>query len=212
MSVYRQSRWLKLSLVALLSAMVTGCSQSPTKLSQLENKAFEQPQTPPLASNLNAQEEYEFALDLAEWEINRQRYERAETLLQKLRKAQYDDLRLYRMLAKVYEGQQKNALALVAWLHVNKSNDRLVSDEAELARLALIQEEFDIAEPIYQAWLSSDKISQQVSGLNNLGFAAILQNDYSQAKVYFKQALGKDPLNTKASNNLALVNTLIEKQ
>jgi len=78
--------------------------------------------------------------------------------------------------------------------------------------LALTQNKLEIAEHLYQDWLSSVKISQQVSGLNMLGFAAILQNDKSKAKVYFKQALGKDPLNTKASNNLALVNTLIEKQ
>jgi len=212
MSELEKFTWVKLGLLVLLATLFAGCSQSPTKLSQLEKQAFERPQSPPLATELSAQDEYEFALDLAELEINRQRYQQAESLLHKLRKAKSDDLRLYRMLAKVYEGQQKNSMALIAWLHVNKSSDRTVSDEAELARLALVQEAFDIAEPIYQAWLNSDKISTQVSGLNNLGFASMLQNDYRQAKEYFKQALRKDPLNSKASNNLALVTTLIEKQ
>ncbi|WP_040727349.1 lipopolysaccharide assembly protein LapB [Thiomicrorhabdus sp. Kp2] len=212
MSELEKFKWVKLGLLVLLATFFAGCSQSPTKLSQLEKQAFERPQSPPLATELSAQDEYEFALDLAELEINRQRYQQAESLLHKLRKAKSDDLRLYRMLAKVYEGQQKNSMALIAWLHVNKSSDRTVSDEAELARLALVQEAFDIAEPIYQAWLNSDKISTQVSGLNNLGFASMLQNDYRQAKEYFKQALRKDPLNSKASNNLALVTTLIEKQ
>lgn len=212
MSELEKFTWVKLGLLVLLATLFAGCSQSPTKLSQLEKQAFERPQSPPLATELSAQDEYEFALDLAELEINRQRYQQAESLLHKLRKAKSDDLRLYRMLAKVYEGQQKNSMALIAWLHVNKSSDRLVSDEAELARLALVQEAFDIAEPIYQAWLNSDKISTQVSGLNNLGFASMLQNDYRQAKEYFKQALRKDPLNSKASHNLALVTTLIEKQ
>ncbi|MDX1352907.1 MAG: tetratricopeptide repeat protein [Thiomicrorhabdus sp.] len=203
---------LKVGLGVLLLTLFAGCSQSPSKLSQLEKKTFERHQAPPLATELSAQDEYEFALDLAELEINRQRYQQAESLLHKLRKAKSDDLRLYRMLAKVYEGQQKNGMALIAWLQVNKSDKRLISDEAELARLALLQEAFDIAEPIYQAWLNSDKVSMQVSGLNNLGFASLLQNDYLQAQKYFNQALRKDPLNSKAMNNLALVTRLIEKQ
>ncbi|MEA3405187.1 MAG: tetratricopeptide repeat protein [Pseudomonadota bacterium] len=101
-------------------------------------------------------------------------------------------------------------MALVAWKQVNKSVNKTLTDEGELARLALMNEDFALAEEIYQAWLDSVDIQQQVSALNNLGFSSVLQKKYPQSKAYFERALEQDPLNTKALNNLKLVNTLIE--
>lgn len=196
-----------MSVVAI--AFLGGCSQTPTKLADLQKQAYQQPKTKPLASNLNDKDEYEFALDLAQLEVKRQHYSRAEKLLQKLRKINRNDARIYRLLGNVYEGQNKLDLALIAWKEVNKSNDKTTKDQAQLGRLALMENQFNLADSIYQAWLNSGREVVQVSGLNNLGFSAMLQKHNAKAKAYFKQALQKDPLNSKAMNNLKLLDTLV---
>ncbi len=53
-------------------------------------------------------------------------------------------------------------------------------------------------------------MSLHVTALNNLGFSALLQKQYVAAHHFFEQALLKDPLNSKALNNLKLVKTLME--
>ncbi|WP_321325655.1 hypothetical protein [Thiomicrorhabdus sp.] len=196
-------------LNVLAITLLGGCSQTPTKLADLQKQAYQQPKTEPLATNLNDKDEYEFALDLVGLEIKRQHYSRAEVLLQKLRKIDRTDVRIYRLLGQVYEAQNKLDLALIAWKEVNKSNDKTTKDEAQLGRLALMENQFKLAESIYQAWLNSDKEVVQVSGLNNLGFSAMLQKKNARAKTYFLQALQKDPLNSKAMNNLKLLDTLV---
>ncbi len=210
MSVLFNVKVMRTGLLLLLLGLLSACSQAPKKAAAPIKPSVQQSQTPPLASDLSAKDEYEFALDLARLELKRQRYARAEGLLQKLRKIDRQDVRVYRSLAQVYEAQKKSQMALIAWKQVNKSADKTIRDEAELARLALMHEEFVLAEQIYQAWLKSDSELQQVSAFNNLGFSAVLQKRYPQAKQYFEQALALDPLNTKALNNLKLVNTLIE--
>ncbi|GAB6069129.1 hypothetical protein JCM30760_02260 [Thiomicrorhabdus hydrogeniphila] len=206
---------LKNKLTILLSglaiAFLGGCSQTPSKLADMQKQAYQQPQSKPLATDLDDKDEYEFAMDLARLEIKRQRYDRAEGLLQKLRKIDHNDNRTYRLLGQVYEAQNKPDLALVAWQQVNKSTNKTTKDEAQLARLALMQNQFLLANSIYQAWLNSDNVVVQVSGLNNLGFSSMLQQKYAKAKTYFKQALQKDPLNSKAMNNLKLLNTMAER-
>ncbi|MEA3405188.1 MAG: tetratricopeptide repeat protein [Pseudomonadota bacterium] len=72
---------------------------------------------------MSSKDEYEFALDLAGLELNRQRYERAEGLLQKLRKIDREDTRVYRLLAQVYEAQKKR---IWHWSHGNKSINQLI--------------------------------------------------------------------------------------
>ena len=210
MPFFTISKWIQAGLLSILLVFLTGCSQQPSKLNEPNKQRLQATQPPPLASDLSQQDEYEFALDLARLEIKRKRYNRAEGLLQKLRKVNRDDVRVYRSLAQVYEAQKRSDMALIAWKEVNKSTDKTIDDEAELARLALMHEDFELAESIYQEWLSSGNDLQQVSALNNLGFSATLQKKYATAKSYFEQALVKDPLNTKALNNLKLVNTLIE--
>jgi len=199
---------IRTGLLAFGLTFLVGCSQMQTKPSIPTDKAQEQ--TQPLATNLGVEDEYEFALDLVGLEVKRQRYDRAESLLQKLRKTGREDVRVYRLLAQVYEAQKKPDMALIAWQEVNKSQDKTLSDEAELARLALMNERYSQAESIYQSWLTSSDRLQKVSAFNNLGFSAILQKKYRSAKTYFQQALEVDPLNTKAINNLKLVTTLME--
>ncbi len=198
-----------LLLASLLSSLV-GCSQLSSKPENQIDYAKYSQQVEPLSTELGKEEEYEFALDLAKLEIERHRYDRAEVLLQKLRKSKGGDIRLYRLLAKVYEAQQKNDLSLIAWQEVNKNSKATIDDESELARLSLIQSEYESAEGIYQAWLTHADRAVQVTALNNLGFSALLQKKYVDAQDLFEQALQKDPLNSKAINNLKLVKTLVE--
>lgn len=198
--------WLLPGLVILL----VGCSQAPKKDSNAVDYAKFAQQDAPLNTQLNDQQEYEFALDLANLSLERKQYDRAEGLLQKLRKADAQDIRSYRLLAKLYEAQGKLPTALVALQEANKLAQKTTDDESELARLALMQDQYAVAETIYQAWLSSSDLSRQVSALNNLGFSALLQKKYVAAKEYFGQALQKDPLNSKARNNLQLLNSITE--
>ncbi|MDX1347251.1 MAG: tetratricopeptide repeat protein [Thiomicrorhabdus chilensis] len=205
----RHKNWLKFSLLTGLLVLLGGCSQAPKKVeSQIDYAKYSQ-QVEPLASELGEKEEYEFALDLARLEVNRKRYERAEFLLKKLRKAESQDIRLYRLLGKVYEAQQKNQLALIAWQEAAKLPDKTLDDESELARLSLVEGRYDDAESLYRDWLKRPEMTVQVSALNNLGFSALLQKNYLDAQGYFEEALQKDPLNTKALNNLKLVKTLV---
>lgn len=201
---------LKVFLLVSLLSSIAGCTQLATKADNQIDYAKYSQQVDPLASELNQEEEYQFALDLARLEIERKGYNRAEVLLQKLRKVDGDDIRPYRLLAQVYEAQQKNDLSLVAWQEVNKRAEATIDDESELARLSLIQSEYAPAEAIYQAWLNQPDRAVQVTALNNLGFSALLQKKYAKAENFFLQALHKDPLNSKAINNLKLVKTLVE--
>lgn len=199
---------VKAGIVAGLLLFLSACSSSPNKVqSQIDYAKFSQ-QEAPLATELGEKEEYEFALDLARFQVEHQRYVKAESLLQKMRRERPDDIRLYRLLAKVYEGQKKNALALVAWREASKLSSKTLDDESELARLALIESRFSEADSVYHSWLKAGEKPLQVSALNNLGFSALLQKDFTGAKRYFEQALQKDPLNSKALNNLKLLQSL----
>lgn len=196
-----------IGLVSVL-AFVSGCSQTPQKSNQIDYSKYAQT-IEPLETELGEEKEYEFALDLANLVVERKRYVRAEQLLMQLRRENPHDIRVYRLLTKVYEAQSKSELALVAAQEANKLNTKTIDDEAELARLALMQEKFGLADKTYRAWLKSPESVIQVSALNNLGFSALLQKKYGNAQRYFEQALKKDPLNNKALNNLKLVKTLV---
>ncbi|WP_373020460.1 tetratricopeptide repeat protein [Thiomicrorhabdus sp.] len=200
---------VKAVLMAVLLVLLSGCSQMPKKpVSQIDYAKYSQ-QVKPLATELGEKEEYQFALDLARLEVDRKRYQRAEMLLQKLRKAESKDIRLYRLLGQVYEAQKKNDRALIAWQEANKLADKTLDDESEMARLSLVEGQYSIAENVYQGWLKKQDATLHVSALNNLGFSALLQKRYVQAQNYFEQALQQDPLNGKALNNLKLVKTLV---
>lgn len=203
---------VRIGLLSMACLFLSACGQMQTKSDNALQKAMmeQASQNAPLSTDLNFEEEYEFALDMAKLEVDRKRYSRAEELLQKMRKVNREDERIYRLLAQVYEAQQKPEMALVAWKQVIQSSNRTVDDESELARLALMNEEFDVAESIYRTWLESDVVVRKISALNNLGFSALLQKRYEAAHAFFEKALVIDPLNTKALNNLKLVNTLIE--
>lgn len=205
---------LKLSKVIgflCVAVVLSACNpMDPEVKSQVDYAKFSQ-QEAPLSTNLSDEDEYQFALDLAAFQVQHQKFDQAESLLQKLRKENHLDIRVYRLLAQLYEGKKNYDLALIAWREVNKLKQSNIDDEANLARLAIMSDAYSEAEEIYQTWLQNASQSTQVSALNNLGFSALLQKKYSEARVYFEQALQKDPLNTKAINNLQLVKTLEDK-
>lgn len=193
-----------------LVMMLAGCSSltvnEPTRLDYAKSAQEDKP----LAENLGIEDEYKFALDMTRMQVRDGRYEAAEHLLQKMRKFRPKDIEVYRLLAQSYEGQQKYGLALEAWKQADKLPGSTMDDEAELARLALMNGDYALAETTYQSWLNDDDATnnEQVIALNNLGFSALLQKQYSLAKRYFQQALQKDPLNPKAANNLNLLKTM----
>jgi tetratricopeptide (TPR) repeat protein len=197
--------WSAFSLVVLLSGCSSLAVNEPTRLDYAKSAQEDKP----LAENLGVDDEYQFALDMVRMQIKDRRYEAAEHLLQKMRKFRPKDIEVYRLLAQSYEGQQKYALALAAWKQAKGLSGFTQDDESEMARLALMNGDYALAEQIYQSWLDDDGASnsEQVSALNNLGFSALLQKRYTQAKQYFQQALQKDPLNAKAANNLNLLKT-----
>ncbi|MDG6774904.1 tetratricopeptide repeat protein [Thiomicrorhabdus sp. ZW0627] len=202
--------WVRVGFLTGLLGTVSACSQIPNKMSSQIDYAKYSQKEKPLATQLNDKEEYEFVMDLARLELNRKRYERAESLLQKLRKEEVKDIRLYRLLGQVYEARHKTQMALIAWQEANKLTDKTLDDESELARMSLVEGHYSVAETVYQGWLKKSEGAVQVSALNNLGFSSLLQKRYTQAQSYFEQALKKDPLNSKALNNLKLVKTLVD--
>ena len=200
---------VRLFFVAILGALVMGCVSTPSKNSDIDYAKYSESRDS-LASELGDKEEYEFALDLAQMAVERKHYDRAEVLLQKLRKVNQQDVRSYRLLAKIYEAQNKIQYAHVSMQEAIKQLSKTVDDESEFARLSLMLSDYASAEAIYQAWLLSNEASRQISALNNLGFSQLLQKNYPLAQTYFEQALQKDPLNSKARNNLQLLKTLVE--
>lgn len=197
-------------LLWVLAVSISGCTTVANKPGSASFPSYKDA-SEPLVTSLDEKAEYELMLDLAVMEIKQQRYDRAEGLLQKLRKINHQDIEVYRMLAKVYEGQEKRHLALLAWRQIIQMPNHSIEDESEYARMALAEDQFALAEAIYQQWLQSDSLVRRVSALNNLGFSRLLQKDFASAKSYFNQALQLDPLNSKALNNLILVDALTEK-
>lgn len=200
---------IKLKGFALINVcfamLLTGCSQTPVKMAALEKNTVEVSHGTPLASELSAEDEYQFALDLARLNVTKQRFAKAETLLHKLRKEKPSDIRVYRLLAELYEQSERLDLSLTAWQEVNKNAQKTTKDEAQLARLAIMLERYELAKPIYEAWLNAANPAKQASALNNLGFVALLEGQVAQAQNYLKRALQIDPLNSKAIHNLKLV-------
>lgn len=211
MKKYYKSSPLQMAKTLLAMGVLfslVGCSQTPNKIQAIEKNTIQMESAPALATELSSEDEYEFALDIARLDYSRQNFNKAETLLHKLRKFNRQDIRVYRLLGKVYEATARQELALTAWQEVNRMSDKTTADEAELARLALMQDNYELAKPIYKEWLDSSELTAQISALNNLGFVALLEGDYQQAQKYLVSALKKDPLNSKALNNLKLVNKL----
>ena len=166
----------------------------------------------PLKTVLDEKEQLRFRLDYARLLIKDNKISEAEHLLDSLRKDEAIAPDAYPLLAKVYELQKNWQNAYIAWdVACKLDNSHNIDLQSRLARAALLSEKYDIAEQIYQQWLSpvnqgSKKI--QITALNNLGFTYLLQKKYEQAEIYLKQALELDPLDKKALANLRLLQEL----
>ncbi|GAB6035354.1 tetratricopeptide repeat protein [Galenea microaerophila] len=200
--------FLKFIFIVFISlGLGSGCSSHPTKI-----RTVTEPERPPLATHLGDKEAYEFALGVAQLAIKNKHYQKAEEILTKVRQKHPDDVRVYRLLAHMYEQQGQLDLAWVARDKAIKLEAHTKNDEAEFARLSLLTHRYRQAEKIYQQWLEEAENENEKSiALNNLGLSAFVQQHYKQAQAYFIQALQQDPLNKKARKNLLLLKSVIKR-
>ena len=192
--------------LGLTLVWLAGCSSSPSVPSKPKPSEIPIDQAEPLASNLSEDDEYKFGLDLVALEIRNKQFDRADRLLNKLKKYKPDDVKVYRLYTDYYEAKQNLDMAYVSSQQVIKQSGKTKSDEQRFAKFALMTDHYKEAEAIYHQWLEdADSSTLEVVALNNLGFSALLQKHYKKAKDYFEQAIQKDPLNEKARNNLKLI-------
>lgn len=199
--------------VVVFLVLLSGCSSEPKKLSGEMKSSVPMEEVKPLAKDLTEDDEYEFALDLARMNIEQEHYDKAYSLLKKLKQFKPDDIQIYRLLSTYYEKQGDLKMAFISSQQTLKNAAKTIQDEQIYARYALLNENYAEADKIYQAWL--DRTGSQavtVIALNNLGFSALLQKDFERAQTYFLKALKLDPLNEKARNNLKLIESIQTEQ
>ena len=201
----------RMAAIGLLLSVLLSSGCTGLQLEEDEQAKMSVQQEPPLGSNLDAKDEFRLLMDMVDLEIKQEQYLKAESLLQRLRKDHHDNMDIYRKLGVVYAKLDKGHLSLLAWREVIQSGKSNVDDQAEYARMALVEDEYQLAEVVYKNWLQQGGTPLQVTALNNLGFSKLLQKKYASAEAYFRDALLKDPLNTKALNNLLLVDSLLGK-
>lgn len=203
------SAFLKNSCLVLIVFLMAGCTSTPAILDKSHPKEIPVDQVKPLASNLTQDDEYKFGLDLVALEIRNRQFDRADKLLNKLKKYKSDDVRVYRLYTDYYEAKQNYAMAFVSSQQALKQSGSNKKDQGRFAKYALMTDHYAEADKIYQQWLDdADSTSVEVIALNNLGFSALLQKQYQKSKGYFQKAIEKDPLNEKARNNLKLIQTV----
>lgn len=196
-----------------LVVTLTGCGSTPEKPSYADKTSIPMEDVEPLAKELNEQDEYELALDMARLDIKEKRYDKAYLLLTKLKKFKPTDIRIYRLLTQYYAARDDLEMAFIASQQGLKMEGAGINDEQTYARYAMQTNRYQQADAIYQDWYDqSSTESMQVIALNNLGFSALLQQDFKQAKDYLAQALELDPLNEKARNNMKLIQSIQSKR
>lgn len=197
---------------ALTVLLISGCSHQPSR--EAPNQTTDQ--TPPLAANLSAEQRLDFTLNLLEQALvdasTPQNYQNIEQNLLQLRRGAPDDVRIYRLLIETYIQDSRMDLAYVTAKELVKLPKASLDDEDMFASIALSLEDYVTAESVYKRWLEQPASHTQVAALNNLGFSALLQRNWSQAEDYFTLALERDPLNQRARHNLVLLMTLRDQQ
>jgi Flp pilus assembly protein TadD len=188
-------------VVPMLSACVT------LKSGQAITSATDDSERDALKLNLTLEEEKKFLLDYAALLIKSEQYDQAESVLLRLREGHLEPLLVYRLLGQLYERQNRPVRAQMAWEMVLKLGGDSVQDEAHLARVALMNKQFEISDGIYRRWLGQFKRGDRLykMALNNLGFSLLLQEKLSESHELLTQAVELDPLDKKARNNLAYV-------
>ncbi len=159
----------------------------------------------PLKTRLSQGEQTRFLQDYAELLLANGRHSEAQNLLETLHRSHPDERQPLRLLAYAYEAEGRPGLALLAWERLLQQSSA-AGDEAEYARLALLNRHFARAEQVYHGWLlrPTAPLPLRVTALNNLGYSRLLQGDAASARHHFEQALQLDPLDRRARGNLAL--------
>ncbi len=198
----------RLAGLLIVGMVVSGCAHQPSRSMSTQ----EMNQASALAANLSAEQRLNFTLNLIEQALldatSTQHYQNIEQNLLQLRRNSPNDERVYRYLIEVYTQDSRLDLAYVTAKELIKLPNATLVDQDVFASIALSLEDYVAADRIYQGWLSQPASHTQVAGLNNLGFSALLQQDWSRAEDYFTLALEKDPLNQRARHNLVLLMTL----
>lgn len=200
------TRTLFILSAIVATVFISGCSTVPSSIEQSPKNTVALEKVKPLATEFTETQELEFALDVVDLELKNQRWDKAFTLLKKLKRFYPEDARIYRRYVRYYQYQNDRTLAYVSAKALMKKEGVTHKDQSMAARLALLNDDFSMADKIYQAWLETDEQAMRVTALNNLGFSALLQKKPDAARQYFQKALALDPLHEKARNNLALLN------
>lgn len=193
--------------IIFLAVVLAGCTTSSgPELTMNEKANVAMEQVKPLDGTFSEETQYEIAFDLVKADIAKGNYVKAAETLKRMRKYNATDIRVYRIITELYERQNNLSMAYISSQEGLKLDSATRQDEELFARLALLNEDYQEAEKVYQVWFSNGDSSQlKVVALNNLGFSALLQKKFDMAKMYLTQALAVDPLNEKARNNLKLI-------
>ncbi len=194
----------RLVLASLLAMVTAGCATTAPR-------PPEAPPSAPLKTELNEQEQQAFVLDYAQLLISSGHHGEARKLLEQLRGSDPGNPQVLELLARVYEQEGKSGMALVAWQQVQRTRPDNRADAAELARVALMNERYDIADAVFRRWLAeaAPGSRERVAALNNLGYSELLQGKFERAIYHLQEALELDPLNRRVRSNLALAYELI---
>jgi Flp pilus assembly protein TadD len=185
---------------------LAGCAAQPTPDAAAD--------VAPLQGRLDEADQAAFARDYARLLGSAGRSGEALRILESLRKEQPDDADTLRLLARSYEQAGNLPMALVAWDELRSRNLAERRDVAEYARVALLNERFELADGIYREWLASaaPRSREAVMALNNLGYSQLLQGRPEEAARLLQQAVLMDPLHTRARSNLALARRLASNE
>ena len=195
----RATRALRLGPAIAAFILATGCANLDTA-----------PETAPLEEGIKTRlepaEQRRFLHDYARLLIRLERFDQAEDLLDSLRQHGPGSKETLGLLARVYERQERQELALMARRAIHERRPDDLSAAGRYARTALRCGRYDEAEAIFDGWLeaAAPGSPKAISALNNLGYSALLQGEHGRAVKLLKRALAADPLNRRARANLAL--------
>jgi Tfp pilus assembly protein PilF len=191
-------------LIAFSFLGISGCATHKAFVSNENEVQSETEKLEPLKVELSDSEQLKFQLDYAVMLIKNGQLGKAEKVLSTLRHEQEFTVDSLVLLAEIYEKKNQAELALLTWKQLLKlePDDEMVQDR--FARAAMVCEQYDLSDNIYRKWILG-KGHLRFRGFSNLGFSLMIQKEYEQAEVLFKQAIEIDPLNKKARSNLALL-------
>ena len=204
---------IRMISLAVIAVLAVGCAKNPSMPDYTAGKPADY-NIAPLAESLDQDSEVRLLLDLIKLEMEQKNWNRAEELAQRYRYARPDDIVPYRLLASIYSQQSNYAMSRTAWQQVAQHPKATYKDKMGFAEYLVLQDEYIPAARIYQQIIDTESQSQaaKVMALNNIGFVQILQRHHAKARKSFQRALQLDPLNSKATHNLMLLDSIYSQE